>query len=222
MTQQSEAIGASRQRLWGLILLFTGLIAFAALIALRLVGGDNNPLRQNAKLRLEDYLSSGEALPLGQYVSVDARWVLGPFAIETSMESSGDGTDDEDASYYYYLRLKDGSVMALKSEDKDELQVLDRMSEWLMQTPLYPLNGETLHLQGKLKEFPNARLTQLFDEVFEDAFGVKPQDKARYVLMDTNAGYEPMLVWMLFSGGAIGAGIGLLIQWRRKRKAALA
>ena len=220
MTQQNEN-GADKLRLWGRILLCAGIIAFAALIVLMVMGGDNDPLRQRAKLRLEEYVDKGEALPLGKYVSVDARWVLGPFAVEASMEDSGDGVNDEDASYYYYLRLKDGSVIALKSKHKDELKALDRMSEWLMQTPLYPLNGETLHLQGKLKEFPNARLTQLFDESFEDAFGVKPQDKARYVLMDTNAGYEPMILWMVLSGGALGAGIGLLIQWRRKKKAAL-
>ncbi len=221
MTQQNEASGADKLRLWGCILLCAGIIAFAALIVLMVMGGDNDPLRQRAKLRLEEYVDKGEALPLGKYVSVDARWVLGPFAVEASMEDSGDDVSDKDASYYYYLRLKDGSVMALKSKHKDELKALDRMSEWLMQTPLYPLNGETLHLQGKLKEFPNARLTQLFDESFEDAFGVKPQDKARYVLMDTNAGYEPMILWMVLSGGALGAGIGLLIQWRRKKKAAL-
>ena len=220
MTQQNEASGADRLRLWGRILLCAGIIAFAALIVLMVMSGDD-PLRQRAKLRLEEYVDKGEALPLGKYVSVDARWVLGPFAVEASMEDSGDGVNDEDASYYYYLRLKDGSVIALKSKHKDELKALDRMSEWLMQTPLYPLNGETLHLQGKLKGFPNARLTQLFDESFEDAFGVKPQDKARYVLMDTNAGYEPMILWMVLSGGALGTGIGLLIQWRRKKKDAL-
>ena len=64
------------------IILLVGGIGFLVTNGIRLFD-EHNSMQKEAKIALEDSLSSGQELPVGEYVSYEARWVLGPFATET-------------------------------------------------------------------------------------------------------------------------------------------
>ena len=66
---------------------------------------ENNAMQQEAKIALEDYISSGKEFPTGEFVSLNARWVLGPFATETSTSTTNGIEATSGVAYYYFLVL---------------------------------------------------------------------------------------------------------------------
>ena len=107
----------------------------------------HNAMQKEAKIALEDYLSSGRELPVDEFVSYEARWVIGPFATVTDTKSTNGITATSGVNSYYYLILDepDGlSLMALESENTQENETLERMSDWLLSVDGYPYEGETL------------------------------------------------------------------------------
>ena len=44
-------------------------------------------MRREVKISLEDYIHDGK-FPKGEYVSLEVRWILGPYATETKTETT--------------------------------------------------------------------------------------------------------------------------------------
>lgn len=155
--------------------------------------GTNNVFQREASVMLNDAVDNAQALPVGEYVGFDARFVVGPFAsmVETRSYRGSDSvavkTNEE---MYYYAILEDGSIMALKSRTAKEIEQLNRMSDWLLSVDGYPMDGETLRLNGKLTELKDKETIQYFEEtlyVFGEYAG---SPNVRYLLLDTTAGRE--------------------------------
>ena len=142
------------------IILLVGGIGFLVTNGIRLFD-EHNSMQKEAKIALEDSLSSGQELPVGEYVSYEARWVLGPFATETETHSTnGISATLSELSYYYLILEEDDglSLMALKAQNAQVNETLERMSDWLMSVDGFPYGGETLKVQGKLEEMKDTEL----------------------------------------------------------------
>ncbi|MBR5380196.1 MAG: hypothetical protein IK140_06645 [Clostridia bacterium] len=81
-------------------------------------------------------------------------------------------------SEYYFVVLKDMSFMALKTENTREFETLDRMTDWLLGVDGFPMNGETLKVQGKLKKMTDNDLLSLYRTNLMSVFSVSSTDSA--------------------------------------------
>lgn len=181
----------------------------------------HNAMQKEAKIALEDSLSSGQELPVGEYVSYEARWVIGPFATETETQSTNGITATSGVNSYYYLILDepDGlSLMALESENAQENETLERMSDWLMSVDGFPYGGETLKVQGKLEEMKDTELRRYFSEDLQEIFGISPNDPAvRYLVLDTTEGREG--IYLILAAAAVALLLIVVIIKKAKKKA---
>ncbi|MBR0200577.1 MAG: hypothetical protein IJQ42_10480 [Oscillospiraceae bacterium] len=181
----------------------------------------HNAMQKEAKIALEDYLSSGRELPVDEFVSYEARWVIGPFATETETQSTNGITATSGVNSYYYLILDepDGlSLMALESENAQENETLERMSDWLLSVDGYPYEGETLKVQGKLEEMKDTELRRYFSEDLQEIFGISPNDPAvRYLVLDTTEGREG--IYLILAAAAVALLLIVVIIKKAKKKA---
>lgn len=207
------------KRILGFIvgIIAVGVVAYLFTSGTRFID-ENNNMQRSAKIALEDYVDTGRELPVGEYVSLEARWVIGPFATETSTSTTNGIEATSGVDYYYFLILEDGTIMALESNNKKERETLDRMSDWLLGVDDFPMNGETLKVNGKLKELKKADLLSLYRSGIINTFGISSSDASvRYLVLDTTAGRETIY---LIIGGVIAVGIiAAVIANRRKKKA---
>lgn len=150
---------------------------------------EHNNMQKEAKIALEDYTSTGRAFPVGEYVSYEARWVLGPFATETTSSTTNGVKATSGVSSYFYLVLDDATLMAVKVNNANDSETLKQMSDWLVSVEGYPNNGRTLTLRGELKEMTDQQLLSYYREDLYSIFGLTSSDPAvRYLLLDTTAG----------------------------------
>jgi len=181
----------------------------------------NDSLQRNASISLNALIDSQQPLPEGEFVSLDTRWVIGPIATETSTSSwgSSDGlTATTGVDYYYYAILEDGTIMAIQTSNSKEVETLDRMSEWLLDVYGYPMDGETILLQGKLKQMTEREIISIYNEYLY-IFELEPNDPSvHYLILDTTAGRIGNVLVI----GAVVALIAIVVLVRvsAKKKAA--
>lgn len=201
-------------------ILLVGGIGFLVTNGMRLIN-ENNSMQKEAKIALEDYLSSGQDLPVGEFVSYEARWVLGPFATETKTSTTNGISATASELSYYYLILEEGdglSLMALEVENAQDNQTLTRMSDWLAGVDGFPYGGETLKVQGKLEEMKDAELRRYFSEDLQEIFGLSPNDPAvRYLVLDTTEGRDG--IFLIVAAVAVAALLVVVIVKKAKKKA---
>lgn len=199
-------------------IVIVGAVAYLFTSGTRIID-ENNNMQRSAKVALEDYIDTGKALPVGEYVSLEARWVIGPFATETSTSTTNGIKATSGVDYYYFLVLEDGTVMALESNNKKDRQILDRMSNWLVSVDGYPMNGETIKLNGKLKELKGNDLLNLYRSNIISTFGISSSDPSvRYLVLDTTAGRET--VYLIIVGVVAVGIIAAVVSGKRKKKKA--
>ena len=181
--------------------------------------GENNNNQKKADISLNDYLKDGRDLPLNQYVSLDLRWVTGPYATNTHTETTNfffTATSSEDE--YYLAYLEDGTVMSVCTSNKEEKEKLKKLASWTVAANGFPMNGEVLHLQGELKEMTekndNEKELMGYYKDFLERSEISQFDKKRvhYLYLDTRAGRDALYVWLI--GGAV---VLVLILWIRSR-----
>ena len=181
----------------------------------------HNAMQKEAKIALEDSLSSGQELPVGEYVSYEARWVLGPFVTETETNSTnGISATLSELSYYFLILEEDDglSLMALKAQNAQVNETLERMSDWLMSVDGFPYGGETLKVQGKLEEMKDTELRRYFSEDLQEIFGISPNDPAvRYLVLDTTEGRDGIL--LILAAAAVALLLIVVIIKKAKKKA---
>ncbi len=210
----------------GIVIL--GLAGFGLTHLQRTIGENNNNQRK-ADISLNEYIKDGRDYPVGKYVSLDVRWVTGPYATNTHTETSNfifSATSSEDN--YYLVYLEDGTVMSICTSNKEEKEKLDKLAEWYVRNPEdYPMNGEVLHLQGDLKDMTesndNEKELMGYYKSWLEKSGISQFDKtkAHFLYLDTRAGRGALYVWLI--GGAV---VLIVIIWMvsrsRKKKAAAA
>lgn len=203
-----------------LAILLVGGLGFLVTSGMRLIN-EHNSMQKEAKIALEDYLGSSQDFPVGEYVSYEARWVLGPFATETETSSTNGITATAGVRSYYYLILDEGdalSLMALEAENAQENQTLERMSDWLSGVDGFPYGGETLKVQGKLSEIKDAELRSLYSSGLQEIFGLSPNDPAvRYLVLDTTAGRDA--IFLIVAAAALVLLLIVVIIRKAKKKA---
>ena len=200
--------------------ILVGVIGFLVTSGSRLFN-ENNSMQKTAKIALEDYLSTGQELPVGEYVSYEVRWVLGPFATETETQSTNGISATSGVKSYYYLFLDEGdslSLMALEVENAKDNQTLEQMSDWLTSVDGFPENGNTLKVQGQLKEMKDAELRKMYSSDLQEIFGVSPTDPAvHYLVLDTTAGRDG--IFLIIAAVAVAALVIVVIVKKTKKKA---
>lgn len=182
---------------------------------------ERSSMQKEAKIALEDFLSTGQDLPVGEYVSYEVRWVIGPFATETETSSTNGISATAGVKSYYYLLLDEGdtlSLMALGVENAQDNRTLERMSDWLLSVEGYPYGGETLKVQGKLSEMTDSELRSYYSESIQSIFGVSPLDPAvRYLVLDTTAGRDGIL--LIAAAAAVALLVIVVFVKKAKNKA---
>ncbi len=200
-----------------------GALGFLVTNGLRLID-EHNSVQKTAKIALEDYLSSGQELPVGEYVSYEARWVLGPFATETETRSTNGISATAGVTSYYYLVLgksEPQSILALAVQNAEDNKTLEQMSDWLLGVDGYPRSGNTLKVQGKLREMKDLKLRSLYSEDIQSIFGVSATDPSvQYLVLDTTAGRDG--VFLIVAGAAVALLLIVVIYKKAKKKTAAA
>ena len=204
-----------------ILFLVIGALGFLFTNGLRLID-EHNSMQKTAKIALEDYLSPDQELPVGEYVSYEARWVLGPFATETETRSTNGISATAGVTSYYYLLLgksEPQSVIALAVQNAEDNKTLEQMSDWLLDVDGYPSNGKTLKVQGKLREMKDLKLRNLYSEDIQSIFGVSPTDSAvQYLVLDTTAGRDG--IFLIVAGAAVAVLVIVVIYKKAKKKSA--
>lgn len=184
----------------------------------------NNNSQRKAEISLNDYIDQGKAFPEKEYVSLNVRWVIGPYATETTTSTYGsrysDGglTATTGVNYFYYVVLEDMTLLTVKTANNAEVETLDRMSEWLLNVDGFPMNGETFTLQGKLEEMTQADLLKEYKANLS-IFGLTENDpEVRYLVLDTTEGREGLYIGIVIVVAAVI--IALVIRSRGKKKKA--
>ena len=158
-------------------------------------------MQRKAEISLNQIIDRGEELPVNEYVSFEARWVIGPIATQTTtsnMRGSLSATTGVD--YYYYCILEDMTVIGLQAAAANDVEALDRMSDWLLDVEGYPMNGETLLMQGQLEKLTDPDLKSIYNE-YLSIFELSPNDpEVHYLVLNTTAG---RLDWVIYCGAAV-------------------
>lgn len=205
-----------------------GIVAAIAIFYLFSEGGNllrqNNNSQRKAEISLNDYIDQGKEFPEKEYVSLNVRWVIGPYATETttstygSRYSKGGLTATTGVNYFYYVVLEDMTLMTVKTANNAEVDVLDKMSDWLLDVDGYPTNGQTFTLQGKLKKMTQSDLLKEYKANLS-IFGLTASDpEVRYLMLDTTEGREGMYIGIVIVIAAIV--IARVIIKRGKKKKA--
>jgi hypothetical protein len=206
-------------------ILLVGMLGYGATTLFRTAGENNNNQRK-ADVSLNDYVAKGRDLPVGKYVSLDVRFVGGPYATNTHTETTNwIFTATSAVDNYYAVMLDDGTIMAVCASNKAEKEKLDKLVEWWNSVEGMPMTGEVLHLQGDLKEMTekndNERdLMDYYKSFLRQANVSLSSPKVHYLVLDTRAGRDS--IWMWIGGGVLVLILILWIRSRSKKKKAAA
>lgn len=182
-----------------------------------------NQVQKKAEIHMNALIENGEDLPVGEYVDLEVRWVLGPYATYTQTRERETDTQTLSAVIkevnYYYVVLENNTIMSVATANASEKETLDRMSDWMLNAAGLPKDGETLLLQGKLTNMENAELIRLFLEYADDLFGLDPDSPALHKLvLDTEAGREGGEILASGLVVVIVAAIVCFIIYKKKKK----
>ena len=203
-------------RTWGLVLV----LAFVAVYVVYGMTAGNQSLQKKAAINLNEYVDSGAEFPMGEYVSCDVRWVLGPFATNTEYTTWGITQVTNRVDNYYFLVLEDMTLMTLCASDKATVEKLNAMSDWLSGVNGFPMSGETFTVQGELRRLTDSELRDFFTSDAKTVFGLDADDEAmRYVVLNTNSGTERFIALVAAGVVLIIAAVALIT---RRKKPALA
>ncbi len=199
---------------WILILVVGGAIGWLYASAGRVIGDHNNTQRK-ADISLNDYVNNGQEFPVGKYVSLDVRWVLGPYATYTHTSTTNSTfTATSSVEYYYLVMLENDTFMSLCTRNAAERETLDRMAAWLLRVDGFPMNGETLKVQGNLKNLTEQDLKKYYNEFLTECGVSLTDSRIRYIVLDTTAGREGLYLY-IFGGIAV---VALILFIRKKMK----
>lgn len=201
-----------------ILFIVVGILGYLATTGFRYLD-EHNSMQKEAQIALEDYIGGDKDLPVGEYVSLEARWVIGPFATETSTRTTNGIEATSGEAEYYYLVLEDATVMALKTSNAQEKTTLTRMSDWLMSVDGYPWDGETLKVQGKLRRMTDKQLTELYNKYLQNTFGLSSSDSSvRFLVLDTTAGRSGL--YLILGGAAVVIILIAVVAAKKKKKKA--
>lgn len=155
----------------------------------------NDNLQRTAEISLNTFIDDGKEFPTGEYVELEVRWIIGPYASTTESNTLRQRGADTGLTVegkkikHYYAILEDDTIMSIATAIDKEKQILNRMSDWLLNVEGYPTDGETLVLQGKLKNFDDKEILGFYKEGIEKVFGLDPDSSdVRTVMLDTGSG----------------------------------
>ena len=199
----------------GIVIL--GLVGWGLTNLYRTIDENNNSQKQ-ADISLNEYVDSGKDLPVGEYVSLDVRFVAGPYATNTHTETTNyifTATTAEDD--YYVVMLEDNSIISVCTANKAEKEKLNKLAEWWNSVDGTPMTGEVVRLQGDLKEMgkssDNEKELMDYYKSFLQSADVSPYDqRVHYVYLDTKTGRTSYIGWVIG-----GAAVLILILWFRSR-----
>ncbi len=206
------------KRVVGFIVFFVlaGLFMYGVNGGLRFIRENNNTQRR-AEISLNDLVNRSESFPVGKYVGLDTYWIIGPYASETSTETSNGIKSTTQELQYYFAVLEDGSVMTVASENRSELEAMNRISDYLLSVEGYPKDGESIHLQGNLRKMTKTDLVRLCDQYALKIFNLSSTDsRLRHVYLDTTAGRDSM--YLILAGAAALVIIVLFARSKLKKK----
>ena len=199
------------------------------LIVIALVAGGFNLFHKHASflsqgetVNLDELLAKGEDYPVGEFVHVDAPFVLDVFAKEENTMNGVTSSED----YYYLIMLQNNAAIAVKAGSVDDIAVLDKGTD----DSIAYLNKEIemfddIPLDGKLTKLTDSKITQYFDEAVQE-YGFKDADskiKPEYYVIDmTAARAGNVLLFIVLPVAVIIAVIVVISIVRKKKKKAAA
>jgi len=171
------------------------LIGFYIVTGIMSMASKHINYQKKAEISLNEIVEKGENLPIGSYVELDARLVLGPYASYTETQTFTISGEDSGATattsvkYYYYVFLEDGRIMTLATTNEQEIIALDRITAWVADSDDLT-EGETLTVRGRLSEMEDDELRTYYEKYLYLMGVERNSPQMCYVVLDTTAGRE--------------------------------
>ena len=208
----------------GTVATLLGLIVGLLAVGFNFFHQHSSFLSKGETVDMDALLDEGKDFPVGEFVHVEAPFILDQFASEKSTINGV--TSGEDT--YYYVILNSRTAIAVKAASVDDIAVLDQGAD---DTYAY-LNDELdmfddIPIEGKLVKMTDQELIQYFDEFTED-YGFNDADstiKAEHYIIDmTAARGENVLFYIIIPLVVLVVVIVIISRVRKakKKKAALA
>lgn len=220
---KSGCVGSFARLTLGLVVIIA--VFYAVTFVSNWLHANNNSQRQ-AQISLNTILEDGGVIPVGEYVSLDARWVIGPYATESAYRelhlfgSDSGLTATTSETDYYYVILEDDTILSVATANAAEKETLNRMTDWLLGVDGFPMDGETILLQGTLETLKDEELLAFFKENLTNIFGIPASSPmVRTLVLNTAAGREGGNIGFTVAVTAVVAVIVLLAMKRKKKQA---
>ena len=204
---------------------YLGLRFVIGLIIVALVTGGYNFIHQHSSflskgetVNMDELLKAGEDFPVGEFVHVDAAFVLDCFASE---ESRINGITSQKDSYYYVI-LNSRYAVAVKAAAVDDIAVLEKgMQDTLDYLDEKIDSFDDVPLEGKLVKMTDSKLTGYFDEYTEEC-GFNDADskiKAVHYMIDmTEVRADKFLHYVGLPVAVIAVAVIVAVVVKKKKK----
>lgn len=210
----------ARSGAWYLGLRFLAGFAVVALLAvgLNFLHQHSSFLSKGETVNMDELLQAGEDFPVGEFVHVDAAFILDCFASE---ESKLNGVTSQKDSCYFVI-LNSRYAVAVKAAAVDHIAVLEKgMQDTLDYLDEKIDTFDDVPLEGKLVKMTDSKLTGYFDE-YADECGFNDADskiKAVHYMIDmTEVRADKFLLYVGLPAAVLVAAAIVIVVVKKKKK----
>lgn len=175
-------------------------------------------LTRGESIDMTEQVDFGSGAPVGEFVRVEAQFVLDAFATETNTMNGINSSEDS----YYFVILNSGDAIAVKAASVNDRAVLDKGQEDTFDYLDEKLDYfDDIPLEGKLVRLTNTELIRYFDDYVTDLGLDDPDSTVRpqkFVLDMTAARTENVLLYIILPVGLVAAAL-IVVAVVRKRRA---
>ena len=199
-----------------------------ALVVLGMISGGqgwlhahNRFLRQGDAPSLNDTIARGEDFPMGEFVKLDVKGVLGSYATNTASTESFGASFESGKDHYYAVVLEDMRIMTIIASDKEEMRQLDALSdavaaydgdEGVFSDAEFP----SYTIVGKLETLTDQEVLTYYNRALE-SIGIR-SDNADITTIALNATSPRLTNILLYFVAPIAALILVVVLARRSQK----
>ncbi|MBQ7637380.1 MAG: hypothetical protein IJS90_00590 [Clostridia bacterium] len=175
-------------------------------------------LSKGETVNMDDLLKAKEDFPVGEFVHVDAAFVMDCFASE---ESKINGITSQMDSYYLVI-LKSRYAVAVKAASVDDIAVLEKgLQDTLDYMDEKIDTFDDVPLEGKLVEMTDSELIRYYDE-YSDECGFNDADsqiKVEHYMIDmTEIRTDKFLIYIGLPVAVLAVAAIVIVVIRKKKK----
>lgn len=198
---------------------FFSFIVLAGIISGGKLLSERDSLQKKANLSFNQMVEEGNLPQVGDYVSVETRFVIA-YADSTNTRSVYGTEIEAGKKIYYMVVLDDGTVLSVCTSNLSEIETLNRLEEILLSEESDD-SAEYAILHGEIKELKENELLSIYEEALE-LTGVSGDEyfSTTYLVLDTSAGrYGKYLVYSAITLLVCGVIVFRILRKNRAQRA---